>query len=138
VAIVKEYFSNVLSIAMIASEGFFLLLATHFDFWVFILYIEQFLFTTILVFAIMTNCKNYSNSVFLVVVLAIWQFMHMSALASFESSWILWLNLLSSWTYLSWYFESYIYILPILLKWILLFPLLKFDRSNSKKNVTAL
>lgn len=137
-AIVKEYFSNVLSIAMIASGGLFLMLATNFDYFVFILFVEQFLFTTILVFAIMTNYKNYSNSVFLVVVLAIWQLMHMSALASFESSWILWLNPLSSWSYLSWYFESYIYILPILLKWIMLFPFLKLDRSNDKKNVTAL
>lgn len=138
VAIVKEYFSNVFSIAMIVSGGLFLMLATNFDYFVFILFVEQFLFTTILVFAIMTNYKNYSNSVFLVVVLAIWQLMHMSALASFESSWILWLNPLSSWSYLSWYFESYIYTLPILLKWIMLFPFLKLDRSNAMKNVTAL
>lgn len=138
VSIVKAYFSNVLSIAMIVSGGLFLLLATNFDFWVFILFIEQFLFITVLVFVIILSNNNITNSIFFIAILAFWQLMHMSALASFELSWILWLNPLSSWSYLSWYFESYIYILPLLLKWIMLFPILKLDRSNSKKNVTAL
>lgn len=138
VAIVKEYFSNVFSIAMIVSGGLFLLLATHFDFWVLILFIEQFLFTTMLVFAIMLSNKNFSNNLFFIAILAFWQLIHITALNSSESVWKLWLNPLSSWTYLTWYFDSLIYLFPILLKWIMLYPLLRFYIQKSVKKTSTI
>ena len=116
----KKYIFSFENFLFLSSAVFFILIESGLDILLAISIVEQYLLLTYLSFMIFVYVDSAKNSLLISSFIIFWHFLNFNFLNSFPISLSIWLNPFSSWSYISWFKNDYLWIVLLLVKWTLI------------------
>lgn len=121
----KEYIFSFENFLFLSSAVFFVLIGSGLDILLTLSIIEQYLLLTCLSFIICLYVDCTKNSLLISSFIIFWHFLNFNFLNSFPISISIWLNPFSSWSYIPWFKNDYLWIVLLLVKWTAIIWIIK-------------
>lgn len=125
IQLTKKYLLTFENFIFLFSGVLFIVITSDFDTLLILSIIEHYLFLTCLSLIIFVTIFHTQSSLLLSLFIVLWHFLTFNFLNSFPLKIAIWLNPFSSWSYISWFKNDYLWMVLLPVKWTAIIWIIK-------------